>query len=390
MTNTLPNVARANRLLVAAWNSGLACEPVIESSALLAAALRGRDPVLLGKDDAWRERFERLVTALREEAELNPLGRTMAHRQIVLLLRARMRAVALWNGRDRRHDHAHPAPIIILGQMRSGTTRMQRLLACDPRLTYTRTYETLTPVPMPGRVWRARSVLAGLRLLNAETMRIHPASATAADEEYGWLAFGFGAAQFEAQWRIPGFASWSEQADPSAVYDQFKALMILNAEARGECSAKPWILKAPSFLESLPALLDVFPGARLIVLNRDLDDVVASSASLVWNQMRIQSDGADKAWIGGEWLRKTTLRDARLRHALAARPDHSVVTVDYDAMSRDWRSEMRRVYAFLGLDLPSALLDRMGRWLGSAKQHLGHRYSLDDFGLSKAGMAVAG
>jgi hypothetical protein len=381
LSDRLANVDRANHLLRAAWRSGILPEPRNEAGALETVALRGRGPAAFGEVDHWREPFERLVSAIRDEAGLNPLGRTMAHAQLVMLLRSRIRAAKLW----RRHPEILTSPIappvIILGQMRSGTTRMQRLLACDPRFAFTRTHESLTPVPMAGRKLRARSIIAGLRALNPETLRIHPTGPSQPEEEFGWLSFGFGAAQFEAQWRVPAFSHWWEQADARPLYREFKALLHTNAWARGEDSAKPWVLKAPYFLQDIPALLDTFPGARLVCVHRDMAKVVASSASLVWNQMRIQSDSADKAWIGREWLRKTKLREERASAALGGAP---AVHVDYDAMTSDWRFEMSRVYDHLGLQLAPSLADRMDASLTSARHHLGHRYSLDQFGLSAA------
>ena len=375
--------AVAARALERAWSRGVLPRPVLTPEALLAAALRGADPAALGPDREWREPFEVLLRSLRDEAALNSLGLSMAHGQIVMLLRARMRAARLWQERSEILERSIAPPVIVLGQMRSGTTRMHRLLARDTRLAFTRAHETLTPVPMAGRRLRARAVLATLRLLNPETLRIHPTSADAPEEEFGWLAFGFGPAQAEAQWRVPAFTRWWEAADKSALYREFKALLRTNGWARGEDPGKPWILKMPHYMEDLPALLGAFPGARLVCLERDPAKVVASSASLVWNQMRIQSDSVDPAWIGREWLRKTRLRQRMFEEALAARPDVPRITVRYEAIDHDWRGELRRVYDFLGLDLSDHVERRMAAYLSGARRHLGHAYSLEQFGLSR-------
>ncbi|WP_114951305.1 sulfotransferase family protein [Sphingosinicella terrae] len=391
----LPNVRKANSALEALWRSGLSPRPRLTAEALEAAALAGAPRRALGDDSDWREPFERLVRSLREEAELSPLGETMAHGQIVMTLRARMRAVRLW---ERHHDILERpvrAPVVVLGQMRSGTTRVQRLLACDPRFAHSRTFESLMPVPLrpkPGRRdprrLRARVGLAVLRALNPEIGRIHPTAPDAAEEEFGLLSYGFGATQFEAQWRVPAFSRWWEEADRRPLYRAFKTLLQTNGWYRGDDPARPWLLKAPQFLQDLPALLDAFPDARLICLDRPAGQVVASSCSLVWNQMRVQSDGVDPGWIGREWLGKTRLRERIAEQALAARPDVPRIRVSYEAMNRDWRGETARIYQFLGMELTPDLLARMHAYLAGAKAHLGHRYSLDDFGLGAADLAA--
>jgi len=383
MPNDLPSVARANRALAAAWRSGLLPRPRLEADALEAAALRAAPPSALGAERWWREPFGRLLDALRDEARLNPLGEAMAHGQIVMTLRARMRAAKLWRRRPEIRMRPVAAPIIVLGQMRSGTTRMQRLLACDERFVHTRLDESLIPVPRPGRRLLARLGLTALGMFNPEIARIHPTSPSAPEEEFGLLSFSFGSALFEAQWRVPAFARWWEAADTRPLYREFRALLQTAGWANRDAPDRPRLLKVPQFMQDLESVLDTFPDARLIRLHREPQAVVASSASLVWHQMRVQSDAADRAWIGREWLRKTRLREQRAEAALAARPDVPVVQVEYEAMNRDWSAEMERIYDFLGLELTPPVHARMAAYLRSARSHLGHRYSLAEFGLTE-------
>jgi hypothetical protein len=305
-----------------------------------------------------------------------------------------MRAHALWTAHPETLRRPISRPIIILGQMRSGTTRLHRLLACDERLAHTRMYESLMPLPFgqrpSGRDRRRRRARVGLAMLwwlNPEIARIHPTSPDAAEEEFGLFSFSFGAAQFEAQWRVPSFTRWWEEADKAPLYREFRALLETNGWFRGDCADKPWVLKAPQFLEDLPTLIETFPDARLVFLDRDLADLVPSSASLVWNQMRVQSDRPDQAWIGREWLRKSLRRKAIAESAVHA--DIAQIRLSYSAMNADWQTEMGRLYDFLELELTSGLLARMAAYLESARGHLGHRYSLAQFGLSEVDLGAA-
>ena len=156
------------------------------------------------------------------------------------------------------------------------------------------------------------------------------------------------------------------------------------AWSRGGRSDRPWVLKAPQFMEELDALLAVFPDARLLCLSRDAVEVVASSCSLVWQQQRIQSDAASQRWIGREWLDKTA---HRVRAAAAFRNAHRHVRqhdVDFAAVDRDWRGEIERIYAFLGLELTARAESAMTAYMRRATVHRGHRYALKQFGLSSA------
>lgn len=367
---------RLDRALAAAWRFGLLPEPRLERAAL-------GPPTVAGA--WWEEPLAVLLGSLREEARLTPLGRTMAYGQLARALAARRRAEALWCRRPEILARRLERPVVILGQMRSGTTRIHRLLACDPHFAFTRLYETMSPVPPAAIDLRPASAWAGLRFLHAlnpALRTIHPTAPFAAEEEFGLFSLSFHGAQFEAQWRVPAFARWWEEADRRPVYADFRKLMqILAWHRRGPAGA--WLLKAPQFMEDADLLLDQFPDARIVRLHRDPAAIVGSSASLVWNQMRLQSDRADPRWIGAEWLARTARRERRAAAALAARPGVPVIDLAFDEVGRDWRGAVRRVYDFLGLELAPGVEAAMARYLARAEASgfRGHRYRLADFGL---------
>ncbi len=382
MPNELNNVRRLNRALEAAWRSGILPRPKLDCGSLVKASLQGRSIEFLGPEAAWSKPLELLTESLSAEAHLNPLGQTMAHGQIVMALRTRMRASALWQRRPEILERPMAPPIIILGQMRSGTTRLQRLFACDDRLGHTRLFESLLPVPRIGRKFQAGAILALLRRLNPELGRIHPTSISAPDEEFGLFSPSLGSAQFEAQWRVPSFSRWWEQQPTESLYAEFKQLLQTISWSRGEGESRRPVIKAPQFMQDLPTVLASFPGATLLWLKRDPVQAVASAASLVWNQMRIQSCSVDPFWVGQEWLRKTRLRQTRAETALTMATASAPLAVDFEAMSHDWRAEIGKIYDHIGLPLTPAVERRMHRYVDGARSHQGHRYSLNQFGLS--------
>lgn len=389
-------VGRVCSLLEHVWSRGWAERPSLDPDALLAKARRVGALDDFGADNGWRERLHRLTDALHAEARLNALGRTIAHGQLVAALVNRLRFAALWKRWPDIADVPITAPVVIVGQMRSGSTRMQRLLACDGRLSFTRFFESWNPLPrwpwlpFDDRRLRGWSALRLASLLNPGFRAIHPSGAAEPDEEIGLQTMSLYGSAFEAQWRIPSFARFGEASDSRPVYRELRRQLQTLRWLRRERGDRPWVLKLPQFAQDLDALLDTFPDARLVILDRDPAVVVASSASLVHNQMAIQSDAADGAWIGREWLRKTALRQRRVRQALD-RTRSASVEVAYDAMEHDWRYEMHRVYAMLGLRLTPRAERRMARFLGATPDppRGKHRYDLADFGLTTAEVRMA-
>lgn len=385
---------RLSRLLDWTWSTKWHDRPSLDAGEIVAAAIKrgGAKP----SDGPWRERLEWLCAALREEAELNSLGRANAHGQLVRIVASRIRAERLWRRHPEILDRPIEAPFAIVGQMRSGTTRMHRLLACDPAFVHTRTFESLAPVPPGGWLHkldpRPLAAFVGIALLkrcNPALAQIHPTAPFAAEEEYGLHAFSLWGAQFECQWHIPSYARRCEASDARDVYGEFARLLQTIGWNRGDDPARSWLIKAPQFCQDLGALIARFPDTRIIRLTRLSDDVVASSASLAWHQTRIQSDRADPAALGAEWLRKTALREARVCEALAADRNGACVELHYDEVSSDWREAVRRAYRAFGLNLPAAIEARMAASLSRPPKHHGHRYRLEDFGLDRPAVASA-
>jgi hypothetical protein len=389
-----------NSLLIKAWGSGWASKPSLDPDHLIRKAAHH---ARIGPDEdevGWRERLSWLCEDLERHAELTALGRTLAHGQLVSALAARFRAHALWQRRPEIDEQPLSAPIILVGQMRSGTTRMQRLLACDPRLRFTRFYESWNPIPADGRprTFDERKLKGWLALVIARQLNpafdsIHPTAWHEPDEEIGLHNLQIFGSAFEAQWRVPTFTAAIERSDTVQVYREFRRLIQTLAWLRNETVDRPWILKVPQFSQDLPALLHVFPDARVIYLHRDTDAVVASSASLVYNQMQLQSDRVDPQWIGEEWSRKVRLRSERMA---SARSTATVpqIDVEYEDVSNDWLHTMRHVYGMIGLPLVESVQGKMDSYMRAScpERRARHAYDPRQFGLAaspSAGMALA-
>jgi hypothetical protein len=367
--------------------------PRLDKDALLeeAAAATGLNDF----GDRWFEKpFEVLLDSVKHEAQLNAAGEFSATKMFHHVLRDRL-YTQMWFG---RHPEilARPLknPVVIVGPMRSGTTRLHRLLAADQRFAHLRSFETISPVPRPEfeqvlageaedfRPKLAARILKVARLANPRTLSIHPTGAYEPEEELGLVAASMYGMKWEAQWNVPSYAEWCHEESAIPAYRHMANLLRLIGWSQQESSLRPWILKTPQHMLDLPALLEVFPDARLIFTHRDPKQVVGSAASLAWNQTIIYSDHNDPAQTGRDWLGKTATMVARMRAARDAIPRERMIDVQYEDMETDWRGTMERVYRFLDLEMEPAVagmedyLDRSAR----LKRHP-HRYSLAEFGL---------
>ncbi len=382
-----PLVDRLNTWLDTAWSKGWLPRPTLDPDILWRKAeqsvksgceLSGRDA-----EDAldFRQRLAKLTESLETEARLNPLGQTIAHGQLGRVIRQRLRLGKCWRDRPERTALPVAPPILVIGQMRAGTTRIHRLLAADPAHSATRFCDSWYPVPeMPDmRMLRCALALFGARRIDPWIDTIHPFGASRVDEEIGWLASALNHCAYEAQWRIPSFTRFSEEACPAACYREFARILATDAARHGN-AALPRVMKVPQFAEDLPALLTLFPDARIVVARRASCDVLRSTVSLVANQMTIQSDEVDLGWIEQEWQRKLTLRDKRISDSLA-RFSGPIAHVDFAALEADWETEIRSVYEALHLRLTPAAMASMRHEQHHAKTspHLRHAQDVRAF-----------
>jgi len=382
----------ANRAIDKIWRSGLDTKPPLEpeylwrvgSKSFTGADERG------GRSEAdiadFRLRLERLCHSLNGEAQLNALGHTMAYGQLTAAIRKRHALGRLWRERPGLALTPIAPPIIVVGQMRSGTTRLHRLLAADPAHAGTRFCNSLDPLPRHPdyRPLKAALGLAIARQINPWLDTLHPFGATRPDEEIGWLSAVLSPCAYEAQWHIPSYVRWSERRDPAAIYREFDRVLRTDAATMGN-ERRPRVLKCPQFAEDLPALLRQYPEARIVTAERDRQAVIASTISMVASQSAFQSDATDLPWIEAEWERKLALRAARMATGLSAH-EGCHASVAFDALNVDWRAVMAQLYRTLELSISSAAWAAMEREQreAAASPHREHATALQRFARQQA------
>ena len=374
-----PLASRANEFLGKAWERGWLPPPDLDPQALWALAAKPYGAQALAAEHGgraeedtadFRERLERLCAALLAEADLNPLGRAMAWGQLSRVVKNRLAFGALWRERPELTETPLAPPIIVIGHMRSGTTRIHTLLAADPAHSHTRYCDAYHPVPAPLGMNRVKAALelAMLGALNPWMQSIHPMAAGAVEEELAWLSAALHHSIYESQWHIPAYSAWSEGRGSLPVYREFARILRTDAATRGVAD-RPRVMKVPAFAEDLGTLLARFPDARLVIAHRDHAAVLRSAVSLAANQMAMQSDTCDLAAIEARWRHKIALRESRMAEALAGWQG-PVAQLDFDELGADWEGAIRRCYAALGMALtPQALAAMRRQMAASATGH---------------------
>lgn len=377
-----PLAERANAFLGKAWERGWLPPPELGPDALWELAGRPygarAETVEHGgrsEEDVadFRERLARLIASIETQADLNPLGRAMAWGQLARVVKNRLAFGALWLERPELLETPLAPPIIIIGHMRSGTTRIHTLLAADPAHAHTRYCDAYHPVPAPFGMNRVKAAmeLAMLGLLNPWMQAIHPMAPAAVEEELAWISAALHHSIYESQWHIPAYSAWSEARNAAPIYREFRRILQTDAAHRG-LADKPRVLKVPAFAEDLSTLLALFPDARLVLAEREHEAVLKSAISLAANQMAMQSDTCCLERIEARWRHKIALREARMAAALAGWQG-PVARACFDALNADWEAAIARIYSDLGLALTPEARTAMRKVMAASED--GHHHA---------------
>jgi hypothetical protein len=362
--------------------------PALDAESLHRAAYARAGTSRYGDWD-FAEPLERLLKSYHDEARLTTLGRITAREYLVSLLDNLLRMEAERAANSAIEQQRITAPVFIIGLPRTGTTHLHGIVSEDPANRAPATWEVMYPAAgrSESEIARARSQTAS-RLgwadrLAPEFMRIHPIAADLPQECIAITAQVFMSIQFHTTHDVASYQDWFERAPQKVGFDfHHRFLQHLQAKRAGG----RWVLKAPGHLFSLAGLLDRYPDARIIHTHRDPLRVMASMASHATVLRRAFSDAADPQRIAADWADRWA---RALDTFLAVReraPAAQFLDVHFESIERDPLGTVERVYDFLGWPLTSEARAAMQRFLAAnpKNKHGVHRYTLEQFGLSRA------
>ena len=157
---------------------------------------------------------------------------------------------------------------------------------------------------------------------------------------------------FESLAHVPEYSAWLEKQDWTDAYERHKANLQLIGLNDPE---KRWVLKNPSHLVGLDAIMSVYPDALIVQTHRDPVVAIASACSL--------SAEATKGWsttFVGDTIGRTQLdmlskavggSSASVRRT----PAEQFIDVDYREFVNDPVGDHEGIYETFGLEWTTAV-----------------------------------
>ena len=383
-------IAVANRIGRMLGALGVAGEAITVESVL--ADARKKTKLDDFGDEDFLEPLEVLIESINDEAGLHPVGRTIIRGRIVGVLVNKLVAHHTFQEHPDILDIPVPAPIIIAGLARTGTTMLHRLIAQDSQVRSLASWEAISPAPFSRRARgrdprfrRAALAAKGLKYMSPGFFAIHPAEPDAPEEDVILLEQSFLTTTPEAMMRVPAYSKWLESQNHVPAYRALKRMMqFLHWQRPGAARATRWVLKTPHHQEYFDPLLEVFPDAVIVHTHRDPLKTSPSLFSMLTHLQGIFTDDVDPHEVASHWLHKIERMSMRAMATRARVDDRGFVDVSYYDLLKDPLAEVERIYKVAGLRLTLGTRTAMEQSRKVNKQHKygRHKYAIEDFGMT--------
>jgi len=332
------------------------------------------------------EALSRLLDSCQDEARLNLIGRIALKTDVLETLGARLqmeRDRQLYPDITRQEIRE---PLFVVGLPRSGTSVLHRLLGADPEHRSPLMWEVRSPSP-PTRKDEKRRIQRAAQSCNffnwlAPTFRYaHTVGAEVPQECVSLMTPTFLSDQFDAMYYVPSYRAWFFRQNLQPAYEYHRRFL---QHLQFRRAGRRWILKAPTHMFAMPALLSVYPDALFVQTHRTPVDAMASVSSLVTILRSAFSDAVDPLIVGREaidYWSETMKKFLRERDRLE---NNRICDIQYDEIRRDPIRAVRRIYEYFGWSLSHEAERRMRALVASQakRQSANHRYDLSQFGSS--------
>lgn len=342
--------------------------------------------------DAHEEGLRLLVEDLASaEAGLTPRGNYFQRSEVKSALVGRLLTQAQFNARPEHRDVAIERPIFVMGLPRTGTTALHRLLHADPMSQGLEMWITQYPQPRPPRdSWEDDPIFAAMQqafsahhVASPEYLGIHYMDATSVEECWRLLRQTGKSNSYESLANVPRYSAWLAAQDWTDAYARHKENLQLIGLNDIE---KRWVLKNPSHMSALDALMAVYPDALIVYTHRDPVTCIASSCSLSAETTVGHSTTYTGRVIGETqldlWSRAFhTFHDSRGKY-----DQNQFVDIAFSELRADPLGVTRGIYERFGLDWTPQVqenIEEIDRESKQGKAAPSHHYRLEDYGLTE-------
>ena len=341
-------------------------------------------------DDNYREALSVLLDSYARDADLTEFGSKMNRFFVRNALVARLVSEAAFKQYPEHADVSIERPIFVTGLPRTGTTALHRLLAADPRHQGLELWLAEYPQPRPPReTWADNPVFVQLDAQftkahheNPDYTGLHYMTADEVEECWQLLRQSLHSVSYETLAHVPTYSRWLANQDWTPSYRRHRRnLQLIGLND----TDKRWVLKNPSHLFALDALMATYPDALVIQCHRPAETIMASMCSLAQHTTEGWSNLFVGDVIGADSLETWSRGLERFNAVRAQHGPAQFYDMAYGDLIADPVGTVEAIYHYFGIEMTDEARGAMQASDEASKQGPRapkHSYSLADYGLT--------
>ncbi|RNL66776.1 sulfotransferase family protein [Zhongshania marina] len=336
--------------------------------------------------------LDQLVSSVCKEGHLSPMGLMGFNMGIVNFLRNRLRFQDDLKKHPEILDEDVSDPIIITGLSRTGTTKLQRIMASDTQTQKLLTWQCINPAPLTTsvnpdpRIAVAKANVGAFRQAAPDFMSAHSMDAEIPEEDSMLFQATFESSTEGYFYRAPSYMDWLWNHRPlNSSYAYFRNLVRYLQWQNGGVQGRPWVLKGTPHLGLLDEVLTAFPNATIVQCHRNPTAAVPSLCRLVEAGREARgSEHIDLHEIGeffGTFC--PAMWERQIEQLGRVKDKANILDVHYNRIRDDAVGVVRDIYERRGMSLSKEGIKAMTQWEADNPQHSEgrHVYSLERYGL---------
>lgn len=341
-------------------------------------------------DEAALTPLPKLIESYNTDGQFTQEGAKGMHVRLMRILKNRLRMVRDLQAHPEILDIALKPPVIINAMARTGSTKMQKVLAATGDFNWLPNWKVLNPSSLTGkpgedvsaRIADVEADEAWFDAASPDAKRAHSFAAGEPEEDSMLMAQSLISPTLTGYADADSYVLWTlEQGMEHQFLYLRDALKYLVWQGLAD-AAKPFVLKSAMSYGFEDALLQAFPGAKLIMTHRDPLECIPSSCRLIelFNHAHSHKpiDYAAR-FEGMAWKMDLHLafRDAR--------PDYPILDMSYGQVRASAVDLLDDIYAFVNHPLTYSANDAVAAWeaRNPKNKHGAFTYALENFGLTK-------
>ncbi len=316
-------------------------------------------------DEAAIEPLAVLLSAYNTDACLHKEGVAAIEKKLLRLLCNRLRMQRDFAAHPEIADVEIKNPTFVYGQFRSGTTKVQKLLAATGDFHYLPFWKTFHPSLFTGertespqpRMEEASEYIRWFDAMSPEARLGHRFQTLEPEEESLILEHSLVNAIYMAFYTMTSYMQWHATQSPAITVEYLRDMLKYLQWQSGV--NKPWVLKNPAWLGLEPFILDVFPDANLVMTHRDPNQTIPSLFRLGDAFYAPFSDKKPEY----EMLR-AGLAMGLEQHVInrKTRPDIKVLDISYPEVTGPGDTLATKVYDFCSMQFSDATANNIRKW----------------------------